>query len=300
MALAGGAVGDAMRLVFITLDAVFQHDADRLNSLPALRALKEGGVFCKNVQTVYPTLTYPIHTTLLTGCYPDTHGIGHNQPFQPDTAPEMRAWYWDARDIQVPTLHTAAKAKGLDVASVLWPVSGKNKALRRNFPEVLPLPGESAVMKMLRYASPVWLLQTELTCGKQRKSIRQPDLDDYATVLCEQLIASQKVPDLLTVHLVDCDSMRHDYGVDSKEAQDAMTRLDGRVQRILNALQKRGVLDDTLIAIASDHGQADTPEAVQLDRLLQAACGARAQSPWNAMMKSGAARALALSGCFRT
>ena len=267
-----------MRLCMISLDAVAQPDADRLLSLPALSALAENGAFCQNVKTVYPTLTYPIHASLLTGCYPDAHGIGHNQPFQPDTAPHMRAWYWSAQDIRVKTLHQAAQEKGLDVASILWPVSGKNRAVRRNFPEVLPLPGESAVKKMLQYASPLWILRMELLYGKTRKSILQPDLDDYAALLCEKLYASSRPPQVLTVHLVDCDSMRHRYGVESPEAHAAMERLDRRVGRILNAVKRRGLWEDTLFCVVSDHGQQDAPHGVLLDREIKAACGARAQS----------------------
>ncbi len=267
-----------MRLCMISLDAVANPDADRLLSLPALSALADEGVFCGNVKTVYPTITYPIHASLLTGCYPETHGIGHNQPLQQDTPQEMRTWYWSIGDIKVKTLHQAAKEKGLDVASILWPVTGKNPYVRRNFPEVLPLPGESAVMKMLRYASPVWILRMELLYGRTRKSILQPDLDDYATLLCEKLYAGIRPPDVLTVHLVDCDSMRHWHGTDSQEAHDAMKRLDARVGRIVAAVQKAGLLDETLFCVVSDHGQQDAPNGVLLDAKLKAACGARAQS----------------------
>ncbi|MDO5325810.1 MAG: ectonucleotide pyrophosphatase/phosphodiesterase [Clostridia bacterium] len=267
-----------MRLCMISLDAVAQPDADRLLGLPALSALAEKGVFCDQVKTIYPTLTYPIHTSLITGCYPSIHGIGHNQPFQPDTEPRMRAWYWSVRDIRVKTLYQAAREKGMDCASILWPVSGKNPYVRRNFPEVLPLPGESAVLKMLRYASPLWILRMELKYGKTRKSIKQPDLDDYAALLCEKLYASRRPPDFLTVHLVDCDSMRHWHGTDSPEAHAAMERLDQRVGRIVKAVEKAGLADETLFCVVSDHGQQDAPNGVLLDRELKAACGARAQS----------------------
>ncbi|MBR0407518.1 MAG: alkaline phosphatase family protein [Clostridia bacterium] len=267
-----------MRLCMISLDAVARPDAGRLLGLPALSALAENGAFCDNVKTVYPTLTYPIHTSLITGCYPRTHGIGHNQPFQPDTPPEMRKWFWSVKDMKVKTLYQAAKEKGLDAASILWPVSGKNRFVRRNFPEVLPLPGENAALKMIRYGSPEWILRMEARYGKTRKSIKQPDLDDYATLLCEKLYASRRPPDVLTVHLVDCDAMRHKYGVESEEAHAAMERLDRRVGRIVEAVKKAGLYEDMLFCIVSDHGQQDAPNGILLDRELQAACGARAQS----------------------
>ena len=267
-----------MRLCMISLDAVAKPDADRLLGLPALSALAGEGVFCDQVKTVYPTLTYPIHTSLLTGCRPRTHGIGHNQPFQPDTPPQMRKWYWSAKDIRVKTLHQAAREKGMDVASILWPVSGKNRWVRRNFPEVLPLPGESPALKMLRYASPLWILRMELMYGKSRRSIDQPDLDDYAALLCEKLYASRRPPDVLTVHLVDCDAMRHNYGTDSPEARAAMERLDQRVGRIISAAEKAGIAEDTLFCVVSDHGQQDAPRGILLDQALRENCGVRAQS----------------------
>ena len=267
-----------MRLCVISLDAVARPDADRLFGLPALSQLRRDGAYCAQVPTVYPTLTYPIHASLLTGCYPGVHGIGHNQPFQPDVKPRMRKWYWEIGQIKSKTLHQAAWEKGADTASVLWPVTGKNPFARRNFPEVLPLPGESAVKKMLEYATPVWLLRMELLYGRQRKSIRQPDLDDYAALLTEKLYLSRRPPDFLTVHLVDCDAMRHRYGVESDEAHAAMKRLDGRVARIAAAIKKAGLWNETLLCVVSDHGQQDAPKSVLLDRELKSACGARAQS----------------------
>lgn len=267
-----------MRLILISLDAVSQPDADRLFSLPALSALKENGVFCQNVQTVYPTITYPIHTSILTGCYPDKHGIHHNQPFQPSTPPKLRKWYWEIGDIRVKTLHQACHEAGGDTASVLWPVTGKNPYTRRNFPEVLPLPGESPVIKMLRYASPLWLLKTELLHGKKRKSIRQPDLDDYATVLCKDILSSRKAPDFLTLHLVDCDAMRHENGTHSPQAYDAMQRMDKHIQEILDTLKASNRLDDTIICIVSDHGHRDAPHGVFLDAKLESLGVGRAQS----------------------
>ena len=67
-----------MRLLMISLDAAFEADAKTLLSMPNLGALADRGVFCQNVQTIYPSLTYPIHTSIITGCYPDKHGIPHN------------------------------------------------------------------------------------------------------------------------------------------------------------------------------------------------------------------------------
>ena len=166
-----------MRLVLISLDACFQQDAETFLALPNMARLTQSGVFCDNVQTVYPTLTYPIHTSIITGCYPDTHGIGHNEIYAPNDVPGLRPWHWDEKDIQVPTLFSAAYKAGREVATLLWPVTGHARGIKYNFPEVLALPWENQVLKVLKYGSALWLLKNELKFGKQRVSTQQPYLD---------------------------------------------------------------------------------------------------------------------------
>ncbi len=286
-----------MRLLLISLDAAYEADAKTLLSLPNLGALADRGVFCQNVQTVYPTLTYPIHASILTGCYPDRHGIPHNEHYLPDLPAAKRPWYWDAQDIQVPTLHQAASRAGREVASILWPVSGHNRAIRYNFPEVLALPGENQVSKVLRFGSFWWLIANELKYGKQRVSTKQPHLDRFATLIAQKLIErqynpkasgsvdpgpkqkSRHMPDLLSIHLVDLDASRHSHGTDSEEARAALFRLDSNVGVLVKALEKAGVLEETIIAVVSDHGQADVSREFALDAWLRAnGVPARAQT----------------------
>lgn len=277
-----------MRLVLISLDAAFADDAPTLLSMPNLGRLADEGVFCDNVETVYPTLTYPVHTSILTGCYPDTHGIEHNEKFMPDVPAVKRPWHWEAGEVQVETLHQAAHRAGREVASILWPVSGKNRAIRYNMPEVHALPGGNQTIKMLRYGSPGWLLSSEVKHGRTRPSNKQPHLDRFAVLLADELIRRQfnpdniandvepgasarnrHMPDVLTLHLVDLDASRHAGGVQGTEAKSALVRLDQHVGRIMDALSYAGVLDDVVVAVVSDHGQADINRVVALDAWLQ-------------------------------
>ncbi|MHC1785667.1 MAG: alkaline phosphatase family protein [Christensenellales bacterium] len=290
-----------MRLLLISLDAAFKQDAQTLLGLPALGRLADEGVFCDSVQTIYPTLTYPVHTSLLTGCYPDRHGIDHNEKDMPRLPAAKRPWYWDADEIKAETLHQAAFKAGREVASILWPVSGHNTSLRYSFPEVHALPGENQTLKMLRYGSFRWLLESEIKYGKTRPSSKQPHLDRFAALLAQKLIekqynpdpekhlksdveptASRKamhMPDMLTLHLVDLDAARHAGGVHSEEARAAMIRLDQCLGRILKALEAAGVMKDTVIAVVSDHGQADVTRVLALNEWLKASgLPARAQT----------------------
>lgn len=291
-----------MRLLFITLDAAFHEDAARLLSLPNLGALADRGVFCDRVQTIYPSLTYPIHASLVTGCYPDRHGIGHNEVYTPDQPAERRPWHWVARDIQVETLFQAGARAGREIASLMWPVSGQMRYVRYNMPEVHALPNENQVLKALSYGSTWWLLKNEFLYSRHRLSFRQPHLDGFSVLIARTLIdrhynpkrkvkgelprvqpsarkSAMHMPDMMFLHLVDLDATRHKHGVRGAEAETSLIRLDKRVGQLLQALEEAGAADDTLVCIASDHGQVDVTDTVALDAWLRhSGLPARAQT----------------------
>ena len=254
-----------MRVVLISLDAAFSEDFDFLRSLPAVGRMIREGTSCARMETVYPALTYPVHVSMVTGKNPGEHGIGHNQPFGPGVPEDKRPWYWDAREIRAPTLFDAARRAGLRTAAILWPVSGKNPSIQRNFPEVLALPGESQALKMLRYGTAWWILSMELRYGRSRPSVREPYLSDYAALLAQKLLLSRRPPDFLAVHLVDLDAARHRFGTNSSQARDALIRLDERVAGIQGAAERAGLSGDTVFCVVSDHGQADVARTVLLE-----------------------------------
>ena len=260
-----------MRLLLISLDGLWEKDFSKLESLPYIGPMIRSGVSCANVQTIYPALTYPVHATILTGCRPDLHGIAHNQPFSPNLTPLSRPWYWEASQIKRPTLHQLIHEKGGKTASILWPITGKSPYIHWNFPEVLALPGENQTLKMLRYGNALWILAMEARYGRRRKSIHQPDLDDYSTLLAEKLLLSRFPPDFLSIHLVDCDEMRHLYGAESQEAQESIRRLDLRVGRLLTALDRQRLGQDTVVALVSDHGLVDVSRPISLNEALKKA-----------------------------
>ena len=256
-----------MKVVLISLDALFDQDLPLMRQQPFFGEFLAHASGCTHVRTVYPALTYPAHTTLVTGVDPRQHGIGHNQPHHPELEASMRPWYWDRAQVKVPNLFDAVKEAGGSCASVLWPVTGKTKSIRWNFPEVLALPGENQTWKMLRYGSPLWLLQMELRHRSERVSLREPYLSDYATILLKDVIASH-APDLSAVHLVDLDDMRHHHGVFNRETRKAIQRLDHRAAEIWETMQHTPGMEGAALCLVSDHGQADVRETVSLGEAL--------------------------------
>ena len=256
-----------MKVVLISLDALFDQDLPLMRQQPFFGEFLAHASGCTHVRTVYPALTYPAHTTLVTGVDPRQHGIGHNQPHHPELEASMRPWYWDRAQVKVPNLFDAVKEAGGSCASILWPVTGKTKSIRWNFPEVLALPGENQTWKMLRYGTPLWLLQMELRHRSERVSLREPYLSDYAAILLKDVIASH-APDLSAVHLVDLDDMRHHHGVFNRETRKAIQRLDHRAAEIWETMQHTPGMEGAALCLVSDHGQADVRETVSLGEAL--------------------------------
>src|ERR1041384_119047 len=102
-------------------DYVIEADKHGLK-IPNLRRLLAEGAHAGGVQGVLPTVTYPSHTTMLTGVAPARHGIFYNTTFDP-LRKNYDGWYWYAEDIRVPTLWDVATKAGLITASIDWPVN---------------------------------------------------------------------------------------------------------------------------------------------------------------------------------
>ena len=251
------------KTLLVSLDAFFEPDIGRLpENGPIARVLREG-TWCRKVETIFPALTYPIHVTMVTGCDPADTGIGQNQPFQPDVPKKNRRWYWERGHIRVPTLFEAVKEAGGKSCSILWPVNCKNRAVSWCFPEVHPLPGENAVLKALRYGTPPYILAGERRFGRLRMGIREPWLSDYAAALAGDTIRRHK-PELTALHLIDLDHARHHCGTFSPEAEEAIRRLDRRVGDLMKILETTPGMEDALLILVSDHGQADISRTVNL------------------------------------
>ena len=110
------------------------HASDHGVQLPTLRRFLTEGSYADGVVPVLPSVTYPDHTTLITGVWPEEHGIYNNALFDPDRKLNG-AWYWYAESIRVPTLWDAVHQAGIRTASVSWPVSVNATSVDTLIPE---------------------------------------------------------------------------------------------------------------------------------------------------------------------
>ena len=253
------------KLVVISLDSMGFRDLNELRDLvPNLAQLIEKGTWVKKVQGIFPTLTYPSHTSIITGQYPAVHGVVNNTKLQPRRlSPD---WYWYRKDVKATPLYDVAREAGMTTAAFLWPVTAGSK-IDYNLAEIFPNRiWTNQVMVSLKARSPWFLMQMNHRYGKLRHGIKQPWLDDFITA-CAVDTLKNKQPDLTLIHLVDMDSMRHRYGVRSDEAKAALQRLDGRVARLIRATKDAGTYGQTNFVILGDHYQINVDKMIHLNQL---------------------------------
>lgn len=263
---------------------------------PTIQQLAAAGVSADKVRGVYPTMTYPSHTTIITGARPARHGILFNTPFEPDG--QTGRWYWEEAGILVPTLWDAVRNAGGTSASIAWPVS-VGAPIDYNIPEVWSLQDGFGTVEPLRQAaSPAGLfdeLEREAT-GR----ISDEDLSvDY--LRREALFASMAAylietyrPTLTTVHLTSVDHFTHDDGRDSGRVRSALAAADTAVRALLDATERAGIAERTAVVITGDHGFIDV-HSVLAPNVWLARAGltgaARDRGDWRATFHTNSASA---------
>lgn len=175
----------AQYLIVMSVDAMFYEDLAYLQNKPYFSRLMEKGSLVERVRTIYPSLTHPVHATILTGCYPDKTGVPHNVRF---SAGKKDVWYNDLRDICVPTIFHAAKEKGLTTCACRWPVTaGMEDAIDYLVPEVIDeIPGESIENPYRRLGTREELLQEvvlPLALKQDPAAPRHPAYDTFAKAM---------------------------------------------------------------------------------------------------------------------
>lgn len=254
-----GAQEPAPRVVMISIDGLMPSsytDPSLQSQTPNLRRLARDGVWAEGVVGVLPTVTYPSHTTLITGVEPAVHGVYDNRIFDPEEKSDG-AWYWYARAIKVPTLPMAARARGLRAAAVTWPVT-IGMDLDVVAPEYIGSRHPES-LDMLRAISkpPTLIEQAEIARGKP---FGWPQTDRDRTDLA-QFILKTYDPHVLLLHLIALDSAQHSYGPGAPEALKTLAEVDGYVGEIVEAIKASG--RPTHVAIVSDHGFLPTRTQLQ-------------------------------------
>ncbi len=179
--------------------------------LPTLRMLKERGAHAKAVRGVFPTVTFPSHTTIITGATPAQHGVYYNEVFDPKN--ESTRGFWESSWIKVPTLWDAARAKGLTTATVWWPVT-VGAQVGWNIPDIWSVSKDTTVLQKLRLLhTPKGLIEEieRAATGiwtEERIQNDEFEREEIATSAAAYILETHK-PNLLLVHIVVADRYQH-------------------------------------------------------------------------------------------
>lgn len=257
--------------MMISFDAVSDADLEFLAGLPNFAALCKSGTLVRDVESVFISNTYPTHASIITGVYPAKHGIIEN--LLPDAGTPHPAWRYDSRLYKVPTLFDKVAQADMTACTILYPVTGSAN-IRWNFPEIAgamsPL---RRLAKMLRKGSPSFVFSALLRNRFQKAAIRQkgiaqPNLDNFSTDTAVWALRNYR-PNLLALHLLDADDQKHHYGPASREAQDALLRLDERLGILLSAFREAFPAGEAAVIVFSDHACLSVHTAINLNDSLR-------------------------------
>jgi predicted AlkP superfamily pyrophosphatase or phosphodiesterase len=252
-------------VILISIDGlkpeyVLDADAHGLK-IPALRRFLREGAYSTGVHGVVPTVTYPSHTTLITGVSPARHGIYANTTFDP-LRKNSGGWYWYAEDIKVPTLWDAAADAGLVTANVHWPVSVAAR-ITWNLPQYwrAGTPDDRKLLRIL--ATPGLLDALEKDLGPYADGIDETITGDENRAKFAARLLELKHPAFATIYLTALDHEQHASGPFSAESNATLERIDAAVAAILASIQ-RTYGDRAVVCIVSDHGFVAADKALNL------------------------------------
>lgn len=251
-------------LIIVSFDAVSKDDFDVIKALPNFSEFLVNANYTFDVEPVYPTLTYPIHVSMMTGKLPRVHGVINNTLIQP----RMRRpdWYWERKYIKSDTLFDAAARKGLITAALLWPVTAKAN-IKYNMPEIFAnRPWQNQITVSLSSGSIFYQLDLVRRFGHLFKSFNQPDLDNFVLECALYTIKKYK-PNLMLIHFTDVDTHKHKYGAKSNRTIEALKRHDARLFKIRQAIEDAGISKDTILCLLGDHGSLDVEKEIRLNKL---------------------------------
>ncbi len=239
-------------------DNVLKADEHGLK-IPHLRRILKDGAHATGVRGVLPTVTYPSHTTILTGVWPAKHRVYSNVVFDP-LGLNLAGWMWYTEDIAVPTLWDAASKAGMVVGSVSWPVSVAAKGIRYDIPEywrASKFPGED--LKLLRAIStPGLVVDIEKDAGPYITDLDDAEKGDRQRTRYAAWILRNRHAQFMTVHLASLDHLEHAHGPFSPEANATLEQVDAEVGEL------EAAAPNAIVCVLSDHGFTRTEHSFNI------------------------------------
>lgn len=252
------------KLVVISVDSLFTSDLDKIKDLTGFSEALSDSIIVKNIECIYPTLTYPCHATIMTGCYPNKHGIFHNEKLDPGI--HNGNWFWHYKDLKVKTIFDYARENKLTTAAVSWPVTGDGP-IDYLLPEIWPLDYERSNSAILNAASlegkKVYYRNKHLLNWKENLA-----LDTFAEAAVMDIVDHYQ-PDVLFLHQATLDHERHINGTQGDAILEAHQKHGHWLANIFEMYRRAGIFDKTTFVVLGDHGQLNIRRVVSINEMLR-------------------------------
>lgn len=259
------------KLLVFMIDALCETDVAYMRTLKNFGWILENGALVREMLPVYPSFTYPCHVSIMTGCYPNKHGIPHNEHVKAGVHPVP--WYSKRSMVKKKFFAEYAKEHGYSTCLINWPVS-EGADVDINLPMCLPpryrgdnprmFYEESTSKEVLdRY---FWKYGY-LLCGCNK--ILNSSYDDFTNAVSPDIIRDYGQPDVMFVKMCDLDTVRHKLGVDNDSAKLQLQKHDCELGVLMESIRRYGDFEHTNFIIMGDHGQTDVERVLNFNRVLQ-------------------------------
>ena len=258
--IAQAQAAQAKYVVMVTVDG-FRPEfyLDSINyAMPTVRELMKNGVAAQGVNPVFPSVTYPDHTTMITGVTPAKHGIYYNTPFEPQGA--TGKWYWDYSLIKTATLWDAMHKAGKTTACVRWPVT-YNAPIDYRIPEYWDYknmgdarPYTAAATQPASLWKEVQENATGLLEADDLNATNNELIQDENAARMAGYIIKKYKPNFLALHLACTDHYEHENGRDHYMVKASVAGADRAIKTLVESLNRAKIADSTLIIVLGDHG----------------------------------------------
>jgi predicted AlkP superfamily pyrophosphatase or phosphodiesterase len=237
--------------ILISLDG-FRADFLKRGITPRLNAFIEEGVSPVYMLPSFPSVTFPNHYTLVTGLYPESHGVVGNTFWDPemqqefyytDPARSMQGKWWGGEPLWV-----TAETQGIRTAIHMWPGS------------------EAHIMDV----EPSFLDKYNGNEPLSSKVDRVLELLDKPGLEDENANVADMRPQLIAAYVPNVDTDGHKYGPNSTEIRTTINNVDKMLDELFTGLEERNLTQVVNVVVVSDHGMAttSTERLIQLDNII--------------------------------
>lgn len=248
--------GSSDKVVIIVLDGFASRYLDYLDQDSNLYNLLEYSTYNLDAKTIYPSHTCNAHASLMTGLYPDRHGVIGNVYY--DQADYISQKNIHAERIEAKTLFEIAKENSRKTAIV----SGKKN--------MLTLFKNGCDLQTTMIEHPDYIKKAPSSKDSQNnKEYFKYNLKTTTWVFnALQAVLSKDSPDVTLVNIHSADYIGHRFGPDSKEVEKIVKLIDKNIGELFSFMKKSKMLEDTSVMILADHGMSSVSKAIPLNVLL--------------------------------